>query len=325
MIETLNQKEKEKYQSRTEYWNKLYAQFLKVEKKDNSWKVRAICYQPWPLLFNLIMVFFEYYTADQIIKKCQHHFRAKMVLDVGCGTGRWCDYFQRRGARVIGTDLVPELLADNQASRPNCFFSAMSATHLALQSGSVDFINAAIIMEYVPNSRKADVIREFGRILCPEGYVLILDPVAGVNYQEREGTSLMTSSAWQELFSGNGFDIVAQKSLHAYPLTRPYKGITQMLAVMIKWLKVKHKSVMMGSINHLPPPVDPPATLLCSLPSVGTGAVLKTRHLLYHELDQMILRVIAFFSFPLEFVWLALGWKGSHEMFLIQKRPAAQS
>ncbi len=311
MTETFQENAETKNRIRAKYWRQLYAEFLKDANRNHFREVRAVCYQPWPLLFNRIMFFFEYASADWIIKKFHLDFKAKTVLDVGCGPGRWCDYFSAYGARVIGADLVPELLADNQKSHSSCSFVTMSVAHLAFQACTADFINAAIVLEYVPNARKADVVKEFFRVLRPGGYAFILDPVAGVDYQEGEGSSLMKPSEWQELFLRHGFDIRVQRPLHAYPLTRPYKALTAWMAGVIKWLTIPKKCTERETS---------PARF-----GKVPVAALKKRHLFYHAVDQMILRVIACLSFPLEFLCLALRWKCSHQMFLIQKRSASQS
>ncbi len=310
MKQTSQKSEDMKHENRAQYWRELYAKFL-LEEKDNYWKVRAVCYQPWPLLFNRIMVFFEYYIADLIIKKCRLDFKKKTVLDIGCGTGRWCDYFLTRGAQVIGTDLVLEILAANQRSDWRSVFFATAADNLAFQSDTVDFINAAIVLECVTYSRKADALKEFFRVLRPGGCVFILDPVAGKDYQEAEGTSLLSSKEWRELFRNAGFDILTQRYLHAYPLARLYRTLKVGVARIIKRIKSPKKQIGME--------------ILSERVSGAPATTIKKRHLFYHDADQMILRVIACISFPLEFLWLALGCKGSHEMFLIRKRPIAQS
>ncbi len=313
MTEMLCENAETKLRNRAQYWHQLYTRFLKDEKKKKSWKLRAVCYHPWPLLFNRVMVFFEYGVADRIFEKNRLDLKAKTVLDVGCGAGRWCEYFWAKGAKVIGADLVPELLAENQKSYSQCDFLAMSAAPLACRSDLLDFINAAIVLEYVPNSRKPEVIREFFRVLRPGGCALILDPVAGADYREGESSSLMKPGEWRELFIRNGFEIMDQRWLHAYPLTRLYKAFMAWIARIVKWIKGSRKANMArtspaGSGGGCAPPVK----------------VLKTRHQFYHAADQMVLRVIACFSFPLEFLWLALGREGSHLMFLIRKKTDAQ-
>lgn len=80
----------------------------------------------------------------------------KLVLDVGCGTGRFAEVATRWGARVVGIDLsaAAEVAAHNLASRD---FVALQADvfRLPFSLESFDFIYSIGVLHHTPNCEQA--------------------------------------------------------------------------------------------------------------------------------------------------------------------------
>jgi 2-polyprenyl-3-methyl-5-hydroxy-6-metoxy-1,4-benzoquinol methylase len=98
------------------------------------------------------------------------------LLDAGCGSGQFALALAARGARVIGIDLSPEMirLAQENAERlalpAAVTWEAAAVDCLPLEAGSVDAIHARMVLPFVPDIPAA--LREFRRVLCPEGRLL---------------------------------------------------------------------------------------------------------------------------------------------------------
>ena len=98
----------------------------------------------------------------------------KVVLDLGCGDGQVLAGVPRRELRVIGVDLVPEMVQQAAARHPEDTYLVADATNIPLPDGSVDVVVCAGMLEYVPET--AAVLRSMRRVLRPGGTVLISFP-----------------------------------------------------------------------------------------------------------------------------------------------------
>jgi 2-polyprenyl-3-methyl-5-hydroxy-6-metoxy-1,4-benzoquinol methylase len=104
--------------------------------------------------------------------------RGKTVLDLGCGSGETLIPLVHRGAAVIGVDISPDLIAIAkrrlQYANLAAEARACSAYETGLPDGSVDVI---FCMSLVHHLNIPMVRNEMRRILKPNGYVVIKEPI----------------------------------------------------------------------------------------------------------------------------------------------------
>jgi ubiquinone/menaquinone biosynthesis C-methylase UbiE len=102
------------------------------------------------------------------------------VLDVGCGTG----YLTRVIAEAVspggaaqGVDPSPEGIARARrlARVANCTFSEGIAEAIDAEDGSYDVVVSSLMIHHLPDSLRAQAIREMFRVLRPGGRVLVAD------------------------------------------------------------------------------------------------------------------------------------------------------
>src|SRR5579859_8276638 len=100
------------------------------------------------------------------------NLRGKLVLDVGCGMGRFAEVATRWGARVIGIDLsaAAEVAARNLANRDFVAFQAdVFALPFALES--FDYIYSIGVLHHTPDCEKA--VKALPPLLKPGGYLAV--------------------------------------------------------------------------------------------------------------------------------------------------------
>lgn len=114
-------------------------------------------------------------SEQDFIKKTgftPEELRGKLVLDVGCGMGRFAEVATRWGARVIGIDLsaAAEVAARNLADRD---FVAMQADvfELPFAPGSFDFIYSIGVLHHTPDCEKA--FKSLPQYLKPGGSIAV--------------------------------------------------------------------------------------------------------------------------------------------------------
>jgi ubiquinone/menaquinone biosynthesis C-methylase UbiE len=102
--------------------------------------------------------------------------RGLTVADVGCGTGRHAITMAAAGARVVGIDFSPGMLAKLRA-KPGADAVRLVqhdlATGLPLASGSMDRVTCCLVLEHVADL--ASAFAEMFRICRAGGFVLVSD------------------------------------------------------------------------------------------------------------------------------------------------------
>jgi SAM-dependent methyltransferase len=96
----------------------------------------------------------------------------KLVLDVGCGMGRFAEVATRWGAHVVGIDLslAAEVAAKNLADRSASIFQA-DVFKLPFAPESFDYIYSIGVLHHTPNCEQA--FKVLPRLLKPGGRIAI--------------------------------------------------------------------------------------------------------------------------------------------------------
>lgn len=97
----------------------------------------------------------------------------KLVLDAGCGSGRYMDVVARSGAEVVGVDLslAVEVAQDNLGHLPNCHFIQADLFHLPFPADLFDFFYSIGVLHHTPGTRQA--FEHLVRTLKPSGEAAI--------------------------------------------------------------------------------------------------------------------------------------------------------
>jgi SAM-dependent methyltransferase len=98
--------------------------------------------------------------------------RGKLVLDVGCGMGRFAEVASRWGARVVGIDLslACEVAAQNMAARSATIFQA-DVFQLPFAECSFDFIYSIGVLHHTPDCEQS--VKVLPQFLKPGGRLAV--------------------------------------------------------------------------------------------------------------------------------------------------------
>ena len=102
----------------------------------------------------------------------------KKVLELGTGTGGTATLLAKRGASVIGIDLLPFRLAEAKARASehevaeSVDFALMDAMHLAFPDNTFDFIISKSVLVFTEHAQTA---KECYRVLKPGGKAIFIE------------------------------------------------------------------------------------------------------------------------------------------------------
>ena len=112
------------------------------------------------------------------------------VLDVGCGTGRYCQLLAKRGGNVVGIDPSPRML---EYARRKITHDCRFELHLGriedteFPSGHFNVVVSALTLGHIPELEP--VIKKVSRIIKSRGRLIVSDihpywPISGHDYAE---------------------------------------------------------------------------------------------------------------------------------------------
>jgi len=113
------------------------------------------------------------HTLQQKTGLAADDVRGKLVLDVGCGMGRFADVISRWGGKVIGIDLSSAVDAayENIGQRPNVNILQADVFQLPFRENSFDIIYSIGVLHHTPDCEKA--FRSLPKFLKPGGKIVI--------------------------------------------------------------------------------------------------------------------------------------------------------
>jgi len=99
----------------------------------------------------------------------------KLVVDIGCGTGRhWKKIYDRHPEKLIGYDVSEGMLAMLAGKFPASVTYKLSGNKLhELADHAVDLVISTLTIAHIKNADEA--LQEWNRILKPGGHVIITD------------------------------------------------------------------------------------------------------------------------------------------------------
>jgi len=101
---------------------------------------------------------------------------ARLVVDVGAGTGNLCLACLRLGLPVLGVDPCPDMRARARAKLTDTVeIRAGDFLHLPLDDGGADAVVSTWAFHHVPDLLKTEAAREIVRVLGPGGQVVMAD------------------------------------------------------------------------------------------------------------------------------------------------------
>lgn len=129
--------------------------------------------------------------------------RGKRVLDVGCGTGFWTEYYSGRGSDYTGLDITATSVAKLQAAYPNARFIHSDVSEAELE-GSYDLVNVFDVLYHVTDeARWETALTRLARAVAPGGALLVTDAFTETS-KPAEHNRMRSLARYREVLDASG-------------------------------------------------------------------------------------------------------------------------
>lgn len=98
------------------------------------------------------------------------------ILDVGCGTGAFLDFYQRYDCNLFGIDTSPamlEIAKERLAGKAELYLG--SAAEMPYPNASFDLIVSMLVLHEMDHAVRLAVLAEMKRALKSDGRILLID------------------------------------------------------------------------------------------------------------------------------------------------------
>ncbi|MHB8103803.1 MAG: class I SAM-dependent methyltransferase [Methanosarcina sp.] len=164
-------------------------------------------------------------ATKEMIELCRIE-KGKLILDVGCGTGKTSCYITKKyGCSVVGVDISEKMIswskkrAIREGIEDKIEFRVSDAQNLPFEDRVFDAVISESVLVFVENPRQA--VSEYVRVTKVEGYIGLNEailiktppPAEVVEYLSSSffGAKIETSVAWKKLLAESGLkDLVVR-------------------------------------------------------------------------------------------------------------------
>lgn len=120
------------------------------------------------------------YLHKSILNKYLAFSGSEIVLDFGCGTGRFTGWLANRVSFVVGIDLTREMLvkAKSHCSFGNVDFLLCDGSNIPFQDESFDLILSVWVLQHFPNEALEKTAKQLVNIVKEKGKICLIEQVS---------------------------------------------------------------------------------------------------------------------------------------------------
>ena len=157
-----------------EYWTQLARDFA----HDDATGFAPVLHPGTPYWFNEAIDGLQSSAWGRALDQCELG-KGALLLDVGCGTGRWLRRCGQRGLSAVGVDqsLAMLRLARQRATVSPLFAGEIQS--LPFLDESFDCVSGVTVVQHIPLAQQEQALGEIVRVLRPDGYLILFELIRG--------------------------------------------------------------------------------------------------------------------------------------------------
>jgi ubiquinone/menaquinone biosynthesis C-methylase UbiE len=209
------------------YWKSIHSQ-----TKSN---LKAVCFPDRSHSFNRFFDRIQKFAVKRCLRRLGISLKGKTLLDLGCGRGRWLDFYAAQGARVTGIDISSD--ANEICRKMNFNVYQGSIDELCFADGSFDFVNSVTVIQHVLPKNQERATKEVQRVLKPGGFVLLLENTSQDSSWHVWGMAVPKWTALfnecQRIFAENHYFVPLFRLLWNIPVVKSKAAIRNSLEIIM--------------------------------------------------------------------------------------------
>ncbi len=147
---------------------------------------------------------------NKIYKALLPEIKNKIVLDLGCGTGKFMSKFHKDTTKYYGLDLSEQQLniAKEKVKDDNVEFICCSAENIPLEDNSIDsIISTWVLGTILEEDRRTKVFNEMRRVLKENGSIYLVENDIGGEFEEIRNRypDISRTKKYNNSLENNGF------------------------------------------------------------------------------------------------------------------------
>lgn len=157
-----------------EYWDKVASAYAGADEQG----LAPVLHPDAPAWYNLTIDRLQEESWRRGLQRCGLSEGA-LVLDVGCGTGRWLRRYKRLNFCAVGLDATQDMLRRALAGGSGLAVVAARAQRLPFPDGAFDLVSDVTVVQHIASTEQAGVLKEMARVLKPGGHLLLMELIKG--------------------------------------------------------------------------------------------------------------------------------------------------
>ena len=148
-----------------QYWNNVH----RFSKHD----LKAVCFPDRSVQFNKFFDRIQKYAIRKSLKYLNLDLNNKNILDVGCGRGRWLEFYRSLGANPIGIDISMDAIDSCRKKG----FTAINASieNMQFADNSFDIVNSVAVLQHLSYKNQSKTVNKIQHVIRYGGYVMLLE------------------------------------------------------------------------------------------------------------------------------------------------------
>lgn len=128
--------------------------------------------------------FIEYLTCIEIIKELIKPYNGQLILDVGCGDGRFCYEIKKENVKIIGLDFSQKAINFAKAFNPEVKFFVQDMENINLPY-PFDYVLLIETLEHTAIDRIPYILNKISGILNKDGILIIVVPTTNLKLSKK--------------------------------------------------------------------------------------------------------------------------------------------
>ena len=218
-------------------WNRVELKRYWIDThRTSNHDIKAVCSRSRSVWYNLYFAVYQKYAIKRALGCLDQPLTGKEVLDIGCGRGRWLQFYSALGTNVVGIDISRD--AVGSCRRKGHPAVTGSIENIPFPNNAFDIVNSITVLHHLPHEAQKNAVGEMQRVMKDGGYAVLLestwedDPSPHVWGRSIEDWSALFHDC-KLMFSETHYYIYLLRALWKFPLLNRVKFIVRTLENVI--------------------------------------------------------------------------------------------